>query len=70
MNHTGSHRGHMWLLGAIGVGALFAGFGVGAVLLFAVLACAAMFGGMLWFVRRSELRPQTETIRSDDVRLH
>ncbi len=69
MNHRGSHQGHMWLIGAIAVGALLLGYGIGSALTVAVIACAVMIGSIVWFMRRSQ-QPQPERIRRDDAHRH
>ena len=58
MNHGGSHQGHMWLIGAVALVVLLAGYGIGSALAVAVIACAVMLGSIIWYVRRSEVRPQ------------
>ena len=68
MNHQGSHKGHMWLIGAIAAGALLSGSGVGSALAFALIACAVMLGVFIWFVRRAEQPPVRD--HRDDVHQH
>ena len=70
MNHQGSHKGHMWLIGAIAVGALLFGYGLGSALAVAVIACGLMFGAVIWFVSRAERQSQPDRAHRDDAHQH
>lgn len=70
MNHQGSHKGHMWLIGAVAAGALLFGYGVGSALALAVIACAVMLGSIVWFVSRTEQQPQPDQVDRDNAHKH
>ena len=70
MNHQGSHHGHMWLIGAIAVGAVLLGYGIGSAVAVAVIACAVMLGSIVWFLRRTEKQLQPELVHRDDAHQH
>ena len=70
MNHEGSHQGHMWLIGAVALVALLAGYGLASALAVAVVACAVMLGSIIWYMRRSEVRPQRHDAHRDDRHRH
>lgn len=69
MNHGGNHQGHMWLIGAIAVGALLLGYGIGSALAVAVIACGVMLGSIVWFMRRTQ-QPQPEKVHRDNAHRH
>mgnify|MGYP001824798247 CR=1 FL=1 len=66
MNHAGSHHGHMWLIGAIAVGALLLGYGIGSALAVAAISCAVVLGAIIWFMRRTQ-QSQPERVDRDDA---
>jgi len=67
MNHTKGHGSHMWVVGAIGAGALLMGSGLSAAIAVALIACAAMLGAIFWLMRRPQVTPQTEPSRYEDL---
>ena len=70
MNHRGSNQSHMWLIGAVALGALLLGYGVGSALAVALIACAVMLGSIVWFVRRAEQPARSQQAHRDDLQPH
>jgi hypothetical protein len=60
----------MWLIGAVVLGTLLLGYGVGSALTVALIACAVMIGSIFWFVRRAEQAPRPQQAHQDDLQPH
>lgn len=55
MNHTKRHSNHMFVIVAVGAGAMLMGFGTGWAFAIALLGCGAMLLGIVLLLRSDRL---------------